>query len=103
MLPDLYLPHADEWTVWNNAFPPPKEIADYRNHSQEQLRQMFESSELMETAEAGKPDIVQKGLRAGRAATEEMLEYYRRMGVKVTPQMTLANPDEELNVPRGVL
>jgi predicted ABC-type ATPase len=103
LLLDLYLPLADEWTVWNNAFPPARVIATHRNCSREQLRTMLESSELMETADADQPDIVQKGLRASRAATEEMLEYYRRMGVKVTPQMTLADPDEVLNIPRGVL
>jgi hypothetical protein len=29
-------------------------------------------------------------LEAGRVATEKMLDYYKRMGIKVTPQMTLA-------------
>ncbi|MGB0582373.1 MAG: AAA family ATPase, partial [Limisphaerales bacterium] len=88
MLLDLYVPLADEWTVWNNAFPPPKEIANFRDHNQDQLRHMLESSEMMETADTGQPDIVKKGLKAGREATAEMLEYYQRMGVKVTPQMT---------------
>ena len=32
-----------------------------------------------------------------------MLEYYRRMGVKVTPGMTLADENEVVKVPRGVL
>ena len=29
-------------------------------------------------------------LEAGRVATEKMLDYYKRMGIRVTPQMTLA-------------
>jgi hypothetical protein len=33
-------------------------------------------------------------LEASRVATEKMLDYYRRMGIRVTPQMTLA-PDPE--------
>ncbi len=64
---------------------------------------MLESSDLMETGDAYQPDIVKKGLKASREATEEMLEYYRRMGVKVTPQMTLADDQGKLNLPRGVL
>ncbi len=27
---------------------------------------------------------------ASRSATEKMLDYYKRMGIRVTPQMTLA-------------
>lgn len=103
LLLDLYLPLADEWTVWDNAFPPARVTADHKNCSQEKLRKMLESSELMETADSNQPDIVKKGLKASREATEEMLEYYRRMGVKVTPQMTLADDNGDLNVPRGVL
>ena len=34
-------------------------------------------------------EMVRIGLEASRAATEEMLDYYKRMGIKVTPQMTL--------------
>ena len=29
-------------------------------------------------------------IEARRVATEKMLDYYKRMGVKVTPEMTLA-------------
>lgn len=29
-------------------------------------------------------------LEAGRVATEKRLDYYRRMGIRVTPEMTLA-------------
>lgn len=35
-------------------------------------------------------EMVRIGLEAGRVATEEMLDFYKRMGIKVTPQMTLA-------------
>lgn len=92
-------------TAWNRSFPPLEECANFNTRSHDQLKAMLESSELNETAdaEADLPDIVQKGLRASRAATAEMLEYYRRMGVKVTPAMTLADDQGELDVPRGVL
>jgi len=41
------------------------------------------------------PEMVRIGLEAGRVATEKMLDYYRRMGIRVTPEMTLApEPDE---------
>jgi hypothetical protein len=36
--------------------------------------------------------MVRLGLEAGRIATAKMLEHYMRMGVEVTPQMTLARP-----------
>lgn len=29
-------------------------------------------------------------LEASRVATEKMLDYYKRMGIRVTPEMTLA-------------
>ena len=102
LLLDLYLPLADEWGVWNNAFPPARKIAGNENCKMSDVREMFESSNLMESADSASVHT-QRVLKASREATEEMLEYYRRMGVKVTPMMTLANPDEELKVPRGVL
>lgn len=64
---------------------------------------MFESTNLMESAEPKLSVHSERVLKASREATEEMLEYYRRMGVKVTPQMTLAEDQGELNLPRGVL
>jgi len=36
--------------------------------------------------------MVRIGLEAGRIATAKMLEHYKRMGIEVTPQMTLAKP-----------
>ena len=35
-------------------------------------------------------EMVRIGLEASRVATEKMLDYYRRMGIQVTPEMTLA-------------
>ncbi len=36
------------------------------------------------------PEMARIGLEAGRVATEKMLDYYKRIGIEVTPQMTLA-------------
>ncbi len=103
MFSDFYLPLADQLTVWDNRTPPARELANHSNRSVDQLRKMLKSSKLMETPASNVPEIVRKGLEASREATEEMLEYYRRMGVKVTPQMTLADENEVVKAPRGVL
>jgi ribosomal protein L16/L10AE len=44
----------------------------------------------METT-ATKPDnMTEMVLEASEAATAKILDYYKRMGIRVTPQMTLA-------------
>ena len=103
LLFELYLPLANEWGAWENAIPPARRIAENENCNLEELRRMFESTNLMESAEPKLSVHSERVLKASREATEEMLEYYRRMGVKVTPQMTLAEDQGELNLPRGVL
>jgi len=40
-------------------------------------------------------EMVRLGLEASRVATEKMLDFYRRMDIKVTPQMTLAEPETQ--------
>ena len=100
---DLYLPLADEWGVWDNDVPPAHRVAGDESCDLSQLREMLEPSKLEETAEPRLSVHSQRVLKASREATEEMLEYYRRMGVKVTPRMTLADGNEDLHVPRGVL
>jgi predicted ABC-type ATPase len=90
-----YLPLADEWVLWDNEIPPHREIAAHDTHSIQDLVAMLNSSNLMEQPlAADRPEMVRIGLEAGRVATEKMVDYYRRMGIKVTPQMTLA-PEEE--------
>lgn len=85
-----YLPLADEWGVWDNHVPPAIKIAGSGTHSLSELIELLTSSKLMETA-ATKPDALTKMvLEASRAATTKMLDYYKRMGIRVTPQMTLA-------------
>ncbi len=56
---------------------------------------MLESSNLMEEPNHEESEMTRIVLEASRVATEKMLDYYRRMDIKVTPQMTLVE-DEEL-------
>lgn len=85
-----YLPLADEWGLWDNGMPPPRQIADSSTHTAEQLGAMLNSNKLQETPPREMSEMSKIVLEAGRVATEKMLDYYKRMGIKVTPQMTLA-------------
>jgi hypothetical protein len=85
-----YLPLADEWGLWDNQAPPPKQIADSSTHTRDQLHAMLASSNLQETPPREMSEMSKIVLEAGRVATEKMLDYYKRMGIKVTPQMTMA-------------
>jgi hypothetical protein len=51
---------------------------------------MLSSHKVQESPERELPEMVRIGLEAGRVATEKMLDYYRRMDILVTPEMTLA-------------
>jgi hypothetical protein len=85
-----HLPLADDWGVWDNHLPPAIKIAGSGRHSLSELNELLISSKLMESA-ATKPDtITEMVLEASEAATAKMLDYYKRMGIRVTPQMTLA-------------
>ncbi|MDH4451919.1 MAG: AAA family ATPase [Verrucomicrobiota bacterium] len=85
-----YLPLADDWGVWDNRLPPAIKIAGSGTHSLSELNELLISSKLMETT-ATKPDnMTEMVLEASEAATAKMLDYYKRMGIRVTPQMTLA-------------
>ncbi len=88
--PSVYLPLAHEWAVWDNAEPPPFVIAEWRTHAAQEAIDMLTGSKLKEPPPAEPSDMVRLGLEAGRRATEKMLDYYRRMGIQVTAQMTLA-------------
>lgn len=85
-----YLPLADEWVLWDNAKPPHLCLADSSTHDLEQLKAMIASSNLQEAPHLPVSEIVRIGLEASEAATAKMLDYYKRMGIRVTPQMTLA-------------
>ena len=89
-----YLPLADAWGVWDNATPPPHQIAGSETQSLSELVGFLTSKNLMEPPHIHPTDMTEMVHEAGRRATVKMLEYYRRMGIKVTPQMTLA-PDQE--------
>jgi predicted ABC-type ATPase len=85
-----HLPLADDWGVWDNHLPPAIKIAGSGRHSLSELNELLISSKLTESA-ATKPDtITEMVLEASEAATAKMLDYYKRMGIRVTPQMTLA-------------
>ncbi len=60
---------------------------------------MLALNSLQEAPPREMSEMVRIGLEASRVATEKMLDYYRRMGVKVTPQMTLA-PEKPKRVRR---
>ena len=92
-----YLPLADEWGVWDNQAPPPRQIADSQTHTLDLLQAMLESNKLQETAPRQMSEMSKIVLEAGRVATEKMLDYYRRMDIEVTPEMTLA-PETPKNV-----
>jgi predicted ABC-type ATPase len=85
-----YLPLADEWGVWENISPPARQIAGNETHSVPDLIELFNATKLMESNSTEPDTMSAMVLEASRVATEKMLDYYKRMGIKVTPQMTLA-------------
>lgn len=96
-----YLPLADEWVLWDNDSPPHRQIADSSTHDLEQLQTMLASNKVQEVPPMEMSEMVRIGLEASRVATEKMLDYYKRMGIKVTPQMTLV-PEETKRVRRNL-
>lgn len=94
-----YLPLADEWMLWDNAEPPHRCVAHSHSHNVDQLKTMLTSNNLQESPPQDIPEMVRIGLEAGRVATEKMLDYYKRMGIEVTPEMTLA-PEKPKRTPR---
>ncbi len=87
-----YLPLADEWGVWDNAHTPLTKIASSMTHTLEQARDVLATSTLQDSPPPAPASMDEIVLEAGRVATAKMLDLYQRMGIKVTPQMTLA-PD----------
>ena len=94
-----YLPLADEWGLWDNRVPPPKQIADSETNTLDELQTMLTSTHLQEVPPREMSEMSKIVLEAGRVATEKMLDYYKRMGIKVTPEMTLA-PEKPKRVRR---
>jgi hypothetical protein len=66
------------------------EIASHESHSLAQLREFLTSCNVMETNPVIPSDTSAIVLEASRVATAKMLDYYKRMGIRVTPEMTLA-------------
>lgn len=94
-----YLPLADEWGLWDNQAPPALKIASSETHTPDQLHAMLTSNHLQETPPRDMSEMSKVVLEASRVATEKMLDYYKRMGIKVTPQMTLS-PEKPKRVRR---
>lgn len=94
-----YLPLADEWGLWENQSPPAAQIADSKTHTLDQLHAMLNSNNPMETPPREMSEMSKIVLEASRVATAKMLDYYKRMGIKVTPEMTLA-PEKPKRVQR---
>jgi len=85
-----YLPLADEWGAWDNHAPPAFQIASSQTHTLDQLHAMLATTKLQETSPSELSEMAKVVLEASRVATEKMLDYYRRMDIEVTPEMTLA-------------
>ncbi len=91
-----YASLADEWVLWDNSRPPHLQVADDQSHRIEDLHDLMKTNRLMEQpVVTGTREMVRLGLEASRIVTEEMLDFYQRMGIKVTPQMTLAEPETQ--------
>lgn len=90
-----YLPLADEWGVWDNQTPPAVQLASRETHTLEQLHAMLDSSKLQETHQGENSEMAKIVLEASRVATEKLRDYYRRMDIEVTPEMTLAPEQQE--------
>jgi predicted ABC-type ATPase len=85
-----YVPLADEWVLWDNHSPPHQRLADSATHTLEELHAMINATTIQEESTREMSEMSRIGLEAGRVATAKMLDYYKRMGIRVTPQMTLA-------------
>lgn len=88
-----YLPLADEWGLWDNQVPPIAQIADSATHSLDEMTAILNSTKVQESAPREPSEMSKLVIEASQAATEKMLDYYRRMDIRVTPEMTLA-PDD---------
>lgn len=94
-----YVPLADEWGLWDNHSPPAVRIADSGTHSLEELQTMLASNSLQETPPREMSEMSKIVIEASRVATEKMLDYYKRMGINVTSEMTLV-PEKPKRVRR---
>jgi len=85
-----YLPLVAAWGLWGNQTPSPEQFADSSAHFRDQVHAMLTTKSLQETPPREMSEMSKVVLEAVRVATEKMLGYYKRMGIKVTPQITLA-------------
>ena len=90
-----YVTLADEWVVWDNVLPPLEQIAGNETHCNDELAAMLDSTKVKDFPPVEMTSSIEMVLEASRVATEKMLDYYRRMDIKVTPEMTLAEDSDE--------
>lgn len=90
-----YLPLAEEWVLWDNSSPPHQRVAGSKTHRTEESQVMLNPSTTQETAPYELSEMERLGMEASRIATAKTIEHYRRMGIEVTPQMTLGDPRSE--------
>lgn len=78
-------------------------MADSATHTPEHLHSMLDSpNKLQEPGPSEVSEMVRLGLEASRVATAKMLDFYKRMGIRVTPQMTLApEPKKRARKPKA--
>lgn len=89
-----YLPLADERGLWDKHSPPAIKIADSYTHTLEQLQATIKTSNVQEASQHDLSEMSAIVLEASRVAAEKMLDYYRRMDIRVTPQMTLVEEEQ---------
>lgn len=65
-----------------------------------EISTMLDSSNVKEDAPVEPPECVRLGLEASQAATIKWLDFYRRMGIEVTPEMTLVKKEPGVEPPK---
>lgn len=80
--------------MWDNEVLPSVEIANSIQDTADEVIRWFYEDNVMETPPRPILQSTQRGLDASQRATAKMLIHYQRMGISVTPQMTLVEPEE---------
>ncbi len=96
-----YLPLADAWHLWDNSEPPSVEVANSFQDTADTARRWLNDIYLMETGARPVLEQTRIGLEAHQEATREMVDFYKRMGIRVTREMTLA-PEPKKRVKKAV-
>lgn len=73
-----FLPLADEWGLWDNQRPLPRQIADSENRKLDHPHAMFDSHNLQYAPPREMSDIAKIVLEAGRVVTEKSTRTVRK-------------------------